>query len=299
MCYLNFKPKCKMVLEVHHVNAWLKPKLVFNIKHILRTIDTNLSSALIRKFIFPKFDAINVPYAPMKHYILNETNYDKEIFALPIRLYKDRNERKITKKHDDVKLRIAMPGLIQEHRKNYQVVLPALKNLFKQYNGDLAVDVPGWPIGRYGRSIYKEFKEMKDDGCQVFVFEGFVPDGVFEDFLEKSDIILAPIRINSRADGEIKEQYGKTVISGSVYDAIRFAKPLVVPSEFNMMKELKSSTLDYSDPSELEEIIAKLISHPDKLEKLKREAVVNSKKFSLDNLQRYFEKNLLDWLQKN
>ena len=31
--YLRFNPKSRTILLIHHVNAWLKPCLIFNIKH--------------------------------------------------------------------------------------------------------------------------------------------------------------------------------------------------------------------------------------------------------------------------
>jgi hypothetical protein len=47
ICYLGFNPKSKTILLIHHVNAWLKPRLIFGIKHPIRTADTNLASMLI------------------------------------------------------------------------------------------------------------------------------------------------------------------------------------------------------------------------------------------------------------
>lgn len=300
ICYINFNPKSKMILNVHHANAWLKPKLVFKIKHPIKSIDTNLSSALINKFIFPKFDAISVTYRPMRNYILNTTNYNKEIFVLPTTFYESEIYKKISyKQKENIKLRIVMPGLVQEHRKDYSVVLPVFKNLFKQYNDQLALDVPGMPVGRYGKRIYKTLKQLKNWGYNVSIFKDVVPDDLFDEILLKSDIILAPIRIDSRGDSEIEEKYGLTVNSGNVYDAIRFAKPIIVPSEFNMIEELKSSTLTYNNSKELEEIIAELISSPEKIVKLKKEALISAKKFSPVALQQYFEKNVLSWFQKS
>ena len=300
ICYINFQPKCKTILNVHHVNAWLRPKLVFNVKHPIRSIDTNLSSVLISKFIFPKFDAISVTYRPMKNYILNTTAYNKEIFVLPTTLYESKIHKKISNNEKgNIKLRIAMPGLIQEHRKDYSIILPVIEHLFKQFNGKLAIDVPGMPIGQYGNSVYKTLEQLKNRGYNVSIFKDFVPDNLFDEILAKSDIILAPIRINSRGDNEIREQYGITVNSGNVYDAIRFAKPIIVPSEFNMIEELKSSTLTYNNSKELEEVLIDLIRYPDKLDQLKEKARVNSENFSISRLQQYFEENVIYWFKKN
>jgi len=295
--YLSFEIKSKMILVVHHANAWLKPKLVLNIKHILRTIDTNLSSVLIKKFIFPKFDAINVIYSPVKDHIITNMGFDKEVFTIPTSIYEDKVF--INKEKNKSKLRVVIPGLIQEHRKDFKTIIPALENLFKRHQEKLRLCVLGMPVGRYGELILKKFKEMKNGNYEVIFFDSFVKDDIFDKELKESDIILTPIRIKTRADSDIEEEYGKTVGSGIVYNAIQYAKPIIAPTEFNMLKELESSSLKYINSKDLEVMIDELILNSDKLKKLKVEAVKNAQKFSLENLQNYFEKNVLGWLQKN
>jgi hypothetical protein len=154
------------------------------------------------------------------------------------------------------------------------------------------------PVGQYGKRIYQKLESIKNKGYNLSIFREIVPDDLFDEILIKSDIILAPIRINSRGDNEIKEQYGISVNSGNVYDAIRFAKPVIVPSEFNMIDELKDSTLTYNSSKDLEEILFDLIKHPDKLNQLKKNAKNNSENFSSDMLIKYFEDNVLDWFKK-
>ncbi len=292
--YLKFNPKSKTILIIHHVNAWLKPKLVFNIKHPVRTIDTNLSSALICKLIFPKFDGINVIYHTLKDYIQANTDYKKEIFTLPTSIFE--NVKKTEGQKDDGKLKIAIPGLIQKHRKDYSNVFPAFENIFENHKEKIKLYLPGLPVGRFGKQVHDKFKSMKQKGYDVAIFDNFVPDDTFNKILTQIDIILAPIRIKTRADGDIEEVYGKTVGSGVIFNAIQYAKPIVVPAEFNMLPELESSTLRYSNSIELKNTIIELMSNPKKLRDLKREALVNSQKFSLKNLQDYFEKNVLTWL---
>lgn len=289
--YVNFRPKSKMIVIVHHANAWLKPRLILKINHLLRTIDTNMSSILISKFILPRFNAINVIYAPIKNYIEKNTNYQKEIFTLPTSIFEE-NKLRLPDQKDD-KLHVVLPGLIQEHRKDYKMAIPVFENLFKRFKEHLTISVPGLPVGQYGKSVYMAFSHMRDRGYNISIFDHYVPDETLDEILTQGDIIFTPIRINSKADNEIKEQYGITVGSGNVFDAIKYAKPIIVPAEFNMLDELKSSTLKYSTPAELEQIIAELISNPKKLKHLKEEALINSRKFSLDRLQKYFEENIL------
>ena len=297
LCHITFNPQSKTILVVHHANAWLKPRFVFNLFHMLRTIDTNLSSILIRKFIFPKFDAIDVIYRPVRDHILTDIGFDKEIFTLPTSVFEEKTYT--IRQKDDKLLKIVIPGLIQMHRKDFASVIPAFENLFKRFKSNIELYIPGMPVGRYGKLIYDRFNKMRETGYKISIFDSFVPDQLFDQILLKSDIILAPIKIKTRADSEIEEEYGKTVGSGVVYNAILYAKPIIVPSEFNMIKELNSSTLKYKNPGELEKQIEELIIKPDKLKKLETEAFRNARKYSLTNLQEYFEKNVLTWLKNN
>ena len=189
--------------------------------------------------------------------------------------------------------------LLQKHRKDYDPVISAFERLFNSYKGRIKLFLLGLPVGRFGSSIYKTFEKMRNEGYDVETFDHFVPDDRFDDILTTSDIILAPIRIETRADGDIKEFYGLTVGSGVVFNAIQYAKPIITPSNFKILPELFKSNLIYSDDKELEKIIEKIILDKRSLEKLNKEAFLNSQKFSLDNLQEYFENIILKWVQNN
>ncbi len=297
ICYLKFDLKCKTILLVHHVNAWLKPSIVFKMSHPIRSIDTNLSSVLISKFVFPKFDAVNVIYSPIKDYIVTNTDYKGDIFTLPTSIYNGR-KKDIMKNEDKKIIKIVSPGLIEKHRKDYNKVIPAFEKIFQRFRENIILYILGWPIGKYGKNIYNKFRKMKEEGHNIFIYASFVPDNIFDEILIKSDILLAPINIKTRSDGEIQEIYGVTVGSGIIFNAIQYAKPIVVPSEFNMLDELKSSTVKYKDSKNLENIITDIISNPERLAQLKEKAIENSQKFSLKNLQDYFEKNVLKWLKE-
>jgi len=295
IAYLDFNPECKKVLVVHHINAWLKPYLVFNPFHLVRTFDSNISVALV-KFVLPKFDAISVIYKPVKDHILSNFEFNKEIFVIPSSIFEKFEDKKEKK---DEKFTVVIPGLLQKHRKDFTFVFTAFEKLFNQYGEKLALYVAGMPVGNFGRHINNKFRKMKDEGYNITTFDDFIPDDEFDRILRNCDIILAPIRIKTKADCEIKEEYGKTVGSGVIYNAVKYAKPIVVPSDFNMLKEFESSTFFYSNSNQLENHLKELLSDNKKIQLLKNEALKNSEKFLLKNLQEYFEKNVLAWFNKN
>ena len=101
---------------------------------------------------------------------------------------------------------------------------------------------------------------------------------------------------NYTETGIIPEVYGITKGSSVVFEGIQYGKPLVVPEKFNMIKELKSSTLKYTGSKDLEKMLIEYIESREKLEELKREAYKNSKYFSLNVLQEYFINEILNKL---
>ena len=77
------------------------------------------------------------------------------------------------------------------------------------------------------------------------------------------------------------------------FEAIQYSKPIIVPEDFTILKELESSTLKYKTVEDLEKILKDLIQNNEKIKDLKMKAYNNSKKFSLKIIQKYFEDNVL------
>jgi glycosyltransferase involved in cell wall biosynthesis len=292
--YIGFKPKSKMILTIHITNHWLKAKFAFNIKNILRSIDANICLFLIRTIILPKFNAINVIYPPTREYILKNTNYKKEVFTLPFNFY-DENKKIIRDSKDD-KIRVVISGKIEEFRRNYETALDVFEKLSERFSGKLILYLLGQPIGKYGDRIIERCKKLKKKGYNISFPTGFVSEEKYNQTLTESDILFSPLKIRKVIETGIEETYGKSEGSAIPFEAIQNSKPLILPKAFQIIKELKSSTVQYDSPKDLENKLAGLIEHREKLEKLKKEAEKNSKYFSLESIQKYFTSELLNRL---
>jgi hypothetical protein len=293
--FRHLQSQKKMILTIHHVNTWLKQKIVFKPFHLLLTIETNIASILIKTLILKNYDALNVIYRPLKDYIETQTTYQKPVFTLPTSYY-DPNTEFTTEQKQPGTLKVIIPGLIQEQRKNYTPVLNALQILPENYLKSLEICIPGLPVERFGRKVHQQFKVLQQNGAHIILFNEFVPDDLFDQLHKESDIIICPIRIQTRSDNLTTEAYGSTVGSGVIYNGIQYIKPLIVPQEFNNLPELATSTLTYKNGEELATLFKDLIDHPEKLKNLKKEAKHNAEKFSLTNLQKYVKQTMIPWI---
>ena len=294
--YIKFRPKTKMIITIHVVNHWLKARFAIGVKNIARVIDANISIFLIRRYILPKFYAINVIYSPIKEYIIKNTNYKKQVFTLPFNFYD--KTKKVERIKKESRIRFILPGLIETYRRNYDLALKVFERLFEKYGEKISLYVLGKPVGKGGNKIIQRCEKLKNKGYDISFSQGFIPENDYNRISSESDIIISPLNVMTKRDTGIKEIYGQSEGSALPFEAIQYCKPLIVPTEFNVINEMKSSTLKYKTPENLEKILVELIENKNKLEYLKKEACKNSEKFSLEVLQKYFKDEILDNLDK-
>jgi hypothetical protein len=255
-------------------------------------LDATLSIFLIRRSILPKYDGINVIYGPIKDFVEKNTTYKKPVYTLPFNFFDEKQKFKKLKK--DEKIKFVVPGLIEVYRRNYDLTINVFENLFEKHNDKITLWLLGKPVGIGGNRIIDRCKKLKDKGYNISFSEEFIPEDRYNKILMDSDVIFSPLNVITKRDTGIQEVYGKTEGSALIFEAIQYCKPLIVPEEFNIIKELKSSTLQYKTKDDLIKIIDDLINRKDKFDKLKKEAYRNSEKFSIPVLQEYFTKEILN-----
>jgi len=294
--YIRFKPRSKMILTIHMVNHWLKAKFGFNIKNIFRSMDATLSILLIRTSILPKFNAITVIYPPIKEFIQQQTSYKKPVYTLPFNFYDETKKIPQTKKKNTIN--IVLPGLIEEHRRDYAMTLQVFEKIFKKYNKKITLDILGKPVGKHGKKIIEKCKQLKEKGYNIEYSTSFIQENEYNQRIQQADIIFSPLKIINKRDTGIVETYGTTEGSALPYEAVQYNKPLIVPEDFRIIKQLKTSTLTYKTADDLEKLLQELIGNEDKLKNLKKQAEKNSKYFSLETVQEYFTREILNKLDQ-
>ncbi|MEM4258729.1 MAG: glycosyltransferase family 4 protein [Candidatus Thermoplasmatota archaeon] len=291
--FLTFQTRCPMILTIHDANTWLKPTITIDLRKPIRTLDTILSTILIKKMILDKYAAINVVYPLIKDYITQHTTYTKPVFTIPFNFY-DPPEQPLQHHKDTSKVTFLVPGEIIRARRDHSVVLDAFEELFPQYPKNISLIILGRPVGRYGKSIIKRCTALHQHHYDITWFTEFVPEKTYIETYQTADVIIAPIQLETHGLGTIRETFGQTKASGAPYEAIQYAKPIILPQAFNLIPELSTSTITYQTAEDLKQKITDLLKTPHMLSDLKSNAVLNAQKFSLSCLQRYFEDNLLN-----
>ena len=79
--------------------------------------------------------------------------------------------------------------------------------------------------------MLQNFEQNKPENISIKYFTEKVPQNVFDDYMQKADILWCPIQQETECFSQ-KEIYGVTKMSGNIGDAIKFGKLAIFPENY-------------------------------------------------------------------
>lgn len=137
---------------------------------------------------------------------------------------------------------IVIPGAVSQKRRDYFNSIQKLRDLeIKFRNDELKTEKKLLEIVFLGQAKDKELLWLKDferslEFINLTYFTEKVPQSVFDDYMQKADILWCPIQKETEFFSQ-KEFYGTTKMSGNIGDAIKYGKPAVFPEWYQSDSE--------------------------------------------------------------
>ena len=189
-------------------------------------------------------------YQKVKNLLVLDENLAKENYNnLPI-FY-----TKFFDKPDNETFTIVIPGAVSQKRRNYDKIIKELKNLELNFDNyefrrnetfvennlqekessvgttqNLEIIFLGKAQGNE-LEILQNFEQNKPENISIKYFTEKVPQNVFDDYMQKADILWCPIQQETEFFSQ-KEIYGITKMSGNIGDAIKFGKSAIFPENY-------------------------------------------------------------------
>lgn len=278
LIFLNlvlFKPK-RILVNLHDVNNFFKIKPALSIRKNIRSIG--------KKLIMSLTDGYIVNAEAMKAYITENSFTRKPTYWLQPVYYKPT----IPGKKVNFDKTIVIPGTIDLRRRNYDLVLEVIQEMLNQ---EVLVKwvFAGKPVGNYGADIIKKAKELDTHGAHISLYKEEIPENEFQQIIATSSLILSPLVASTSIHDNIREVYGRSKGSGNVYDAIRHAKPLIVPSTVFVPKEIVTSCVFYKSKDNLVQQLLSILSDDSLLGNYRQKAERNSKNFPKERIVNMFK----------
>lgn len=272
---------------VHNVEAWFSLSLKTSINNFIEGMRQGRDIAYLLKsnFIYPaqkkklikKFIANDSTFVLLNDFLKDEVlkrNITKKVISIPFSVYYPKlQEQQIIKS----KIRITIPGIVDNGRRDYVSVLRILDEEKELFKNTYEVELLG-PLKKTenNKEIIKKIEALNQHGFTVISYpEKYIPLEEYDNKLAQADLILGNLNVSISKHST----YGKTKESGTAFAMIRVAKPGLLPSAYQVMDEVKSSTVSFKSYKHLKEILIDLAKDKGRLKVLNEEAKKNALKF--------------------
>lgn len=293
---LNFKGKT--ILRIHNAHTYLQPlqhwyiiPTFFNlfkaasyfVREFIGELDFYYLPKVVKKMDYYCFADENV-----KHYVIekNICQKDKIFPTIPGSIFNG----EFKPFNSTEKIRICIPGIIDERKKDYLPVINALKLIKNSIKQPVEIVLLGKPVGKYGNWVIEEFSKLKSDTISIQSFTGFVEQAKFNELMFGSHLLITPTK-ETTVFRIYKEIYGKTKASGSVGEMVKYGIPNLFPDYIYFDDEMRKVINNFNSPESLANELNRFINDRNYLENRTEEVrQFVKKRYSVDVLNEQIEK---------
>jgi hypothetical protein len=265
--------KTHTVLTIHAVNSFFSPKTGLTFKSYIRFSGQRWLSKTVSGYA--------VLLTSIAKYMTETYSIRKPVYCLPGGVYEGGTA--VSNEIVEADLHLVVPGSIDEHRRDYAQVLELAFQLEARQR-KTRISLLGAAKGEYGKEIIESCKRASLRFVDFHFYPGdFVDEKEYEKQLTGCDFVFIPLKDKFLKQDGREEEYGLTICSGSFFDAVRFAKPMIVPAYIEMSKELQPQCIPYTSLKNLADMLATAT-------KVQREnyasvAAANSRNFSVEAIR--------------
>jgi hypothetical protein len=232
----------------------------------------------IWSFAKSKIKAINVYSSLVQIEEKKITSHSLPILLAPNAIYLDKEKGLNIQPLTNNLFKIVISGRIDTRRRYYSWIEKIPSCLKKR----IQIVLLGRVNDERGFKIIKKFEELGFP--QPIARSGkFIKNKVFEKEIQTANFLFAPFIHLENYYRQIDRN------SGSLFDAIRYGKKLIVPSHQPIPPEIKDNIITYKNDDDLVDILKLYVNDPKKVFHDTEKAVNNSKKFSIDQLTYFNE----------
>lgn len=247
---LKMHPTMRSILTLHAINSMSRFVFSFQIRRLIRSIGSI--------HLFRTVKELNVLSSTMKAYLQGQLTKPRPIHNLPGAIY----EGDATQISIEGEIRLVVPGSVDRERRDYDEVFRLLDQAEKEM---LRLDVIllGAPSGEYGEAIISRANRRKSVYTGIYSYSvGTVPMNEFDRQMRRSHFVFIPAVKESYAYDHTREIYGESKTSGNIFDAVKYARPLIYPAHLAIPEEMQNSGFRYTDIETVIELLKSLLAEP-------------------------------------
>ncbi len=160
-------------------------------------------------------------------------------------------------------VKLVVPGAIETKRRNYLQVIE-LAELAEKNGISVHIILCGPVKDAYGAAIIAACKKLQTPIVQFSFFETavLIPQEDFDTAIANSHFIFSPLVSGAVTDDGVHEQYGISIASGNISDAVRHARPLIVPDTLQLDTAMQAAAIRYHAVNDIVLLLQNLYNNP-------------------------------------
>lgn len=278
------------------------PGVVFlNTLHEINNLFTGISTIhprkIIRQWGKKKFrqrvDGFTLNTPALLSNIDSRKLTEKKLWLFPQAIFDEKN---IRYPEPGTELNIVLPGTIDGRRRDYVFALDVYQKLIDISEVVPQLYIAGPPIGEYGKKIIERAIELNAQGGRIHYSNEIIPEDEFDKIVNEAHLLWSPQMLDTSINDGIPERYGETKNSGNTHVALRFARPMLIPEKMKTALAGQKSVLYFSDAQDCVQLILSLMKNPGVLTELHKEAIKESRNFSVDAVAEKF-RDIINYYQ--
>jgi len=264
-------PALRMTVTLHALRSYIAPRINWTPRRIVRVIG--------KKMMRARFTEYNVLSPLLLPFAQQQLPAGITVHTVPGSIFE---EEKYIPAHGG-SLRLVVPGSVDIRRRDYSFIYQLLQQA-ELAGLPLHISLAGGP-GMGGQEWISRFRRFGGAYAQVSCFEEHVEQEQFDRLIREAHFILHPSVLDTVLEDGAPESYGRTVYSGNFSDAIRHARPLIIPAPLPVDPQIQSAVLSYTDCAGLLDTLMQLHEHPRQVERYQQWALEVSRLFTSDAIR--------------
>ncbi|HUR11239.1 MAG TPA: hypothetical protein VM012_07710 [Flavitalea sp.] len=270
---LNFLPQARVIVTIHDINCFFERGHTNAISQALRWYS--------KKFLIREAEALNVLSDTMVPYLRKKTDNRISVLQIPGAVF----ENRISTVVNNRRISLVVPGSIDQRRRNYDDVF-LLNELLEEAGLPIDITLLGGHSTNYGRAVIAKAKQWNGRHTSIVCYDTeIVLQSEYENVIQSAHFLFCPITVHTKMCGDIPEIYGITKSSGSLADAVRHAKPIIVPDELKTSPRLDGSVFKYKNMVEITDLLFKIYQDGILYKEWEENAISNSAWYTIEHVR--------------
>lgn len=263
----------RILVTLHSINGYFSPKLKFSLRRLIRASGKWMLRKTIKEY--------SVQSPVLLTAARERLSSDYPVHLIPGAVFEPGNFSIVF----PVPVRLTVAGSVDERRRNYEEVEQLIERL-ESAHMRAHISLLGAVRTSYARDLIARLSARHYEFVELSCYHHEdVPQQEYDRVLATSHFLYYPSRKEAILDDGAIEIYGETVSSGVFSDAIRHARPMLLPSSLPIDPVFNSCSFRYSSLEEICDLIIGLRNQREKYEWWQNAALEMAAHFTVEKIR--------------